>query len=266
MAKYLYNFYIKIKNIKQYRFNTLLKVVFWNLEMFITILFWIVIYESNGIDQVKGFDLKDTITYFLVFSMLSKFLLTSSGFYYNDLIRNGKLNGVLLKPYSINLSVFFGGFADAIIECIPQFIFVLILVPFLYSYISFEFKLINFIFLTLFILISAVLSHIIWSVVGCLAFWLEEAIAVMWSVEILFSFMSGEYLPLDFFPDCMTRIVEFLPWSCFGYIPTKIVLGHYNYIIMLKLLSINVFWVLFFGGLYKMLWKKGNKYYSAIGG
>lgn len=266
MAKYLYNFKIKIMNMKQYRFNTLLEVAFGNLEMFITILFWIVIYKSNEIEQIKGFDLKETITYFVVFSVVSKFVLSSSGFYYNDIIRNGKLNGILLKPYSINISAFFSGFADAIIECIPQFVFVLILFPFFYTYISFEIKIMNIMFFVIFILISAILSHILWCIVGCLTFWLEEAIAVMWSVEILFSFMSGEYLPLDFFPDLMTRIVEFLPWSCFGYIPTKIVLGHYGYTAILKLLIINVLWILVFVELYKTLWKKGNKYYSAIGG
>ena len=168
MAKYLYNFKIKIMNMKQYRFNTLLEVAFGNLEMFITILFWVVIYKSNEIQQIKGFDLKETITYFVVFSMVSKFVLSSSGFYYNDIIKNGKLNGILLKPYSINISVLFGGFSDAIIECIPQFVFVLILLPFFYTYISFEIKIMNIMFFVIFILISAILSHILWSIVGCL--------------------------------------------------------------------------------------------------
>jgi len=251
---------------KEYRFNTLLKIAFGNLEMFITIMFWIVIYRSNQLQQINSFGLEETVTYFVMYSITSKFVLSSSGFYFNDLIKNGKLSSVLIKPYSPNLSIFFGGLADAITECVPQIIFVVILYPITQGYILLSCNIINLFFILLFLLFSAILSHLIWCIVGCLAFWVEEAMAIMWTVEIIFCFLAGQYLPLDFFPEVIRNVIEYCPWSCFGYIPVKIFLGHYSIEMMIKFVVIYLMWFVVLKIIFNFIWTKGNKHYAAVGG
>lgn len=266
LAKYLYNFKIRLLNMKEYRFNTLLEVAFGNLEMFITIMFWIVIYKSNQLQQINSFELKETITYFVMYSITSKFVLSSSGFNFSDLIKSGKLSSVLIKPYSINLSTFFIGVADAITESVPQIIFVVILYPMANGYIVLLNDIVNLLFMLLFLLFSTIISHLIWCIVGCLAFWVEETMAIMWTVEVIFSFLSGQYLPLDFFPEVMRNVIEYCPWSCFGYIPVKIFLGHYTIGTMTKFVVIYLMWIVILKIVFDFVWNKGNKHYAAVGG
>jgi ABC-2 type transport system permease protein len=99
-----------------------------------------------------------------------------------------------------------------------------------------------------------------------MAFWLENAEAVMWSLGVLLNLMTGMFIPLDFFPDWSVPILERTPFASWGYLPTKIYLGLFDLNQMIELLVIHTLWVVIVLVLNKIIFRIGIKRYSSVGG
>lgn len=266
MKKYLYGFKMFFLDAFHYRFNVIINLFFGNVSTIITVLFWMLVYRSNGKTDINGFSLSHMITYYIVCSIVRGMIFSNSGFIYARMIKDGKLNSELLKPYSINLSLYFKNLADCITGIFPQMVLVIALIPMLHSISVLTFDIQNLLFVLIFMAVSTVSSHMVWSILGLLAFWMEEANAVMWSFAVLFNLISGMFLPLDFFPGFLFSVVKWLPFSCWIYLPTKIYLGLIDFAEMELLLAVNIGWTVVLWIMYKVVWSIGVKKYSSIGG
>lgn len=266
MKKYLYGFKVFFLNAFRYRFNVIVNLIFGNVSTVITVLFWILVYKSNGKTGINGFSVSHMILYFIIGSIVRGMVLSNSGFSYASMIKQGGLNSELLKPYSISTSLYFKNLAGCITGMFPQFVLVVVLMPIISRYVETSFNFINMLFLLLFMIVSTISSHMVWSILGLMAFWMQEANAVMWSFAVLFNLISGMFLPLDFFPEILLDVIKWLPFSCWIYLPTKIYLGLICPGEMGILLAVNVGWILILWCLYKAVWSVGIKKYSSIGG
>lgn len=266
MKKYLYGFKLYFLDAFHYRFNAIINLFFGNVSTVITVIFWILIYESNEKTYINGFSLSDMITYFVISSIFRSFVFNSSGFAYSKMIKEGGLNSELLKPYDISISVYFKNLAKSITSIFPQFILFIMLLPVIAKYLTWNLNITNVFFVLAFLIISTICSHIVWSILGLMAFWLEEANAVMWSFAVFFNLISGMFIPLDFFPKWSISIIQWLPFSSWVYLPSKIYLGLLGTEKMLLLLVANIGWILLLLLLYQYVWSIGVKKYSSIGG
>lgn len=266
MQKYLYGFKLYFLNSFHYRFNMLVNIIFNNLNIVITVLFWRIIFESNATQEINHYTVRDMTTYYIISILLRNFILTDSGFYMSTTIKNGGLNGLLLKPYDCSMNNYFSHLASGITNLVPQLLVFAAFLPFISGLLTCNISMINMFFLICFLILSTISSHLVWSIIGLSAFWLENAEAVMWSFAVLFNFLSGMLLPLDFFPKWSLQIIERLPSATWGYIPSKIYINLYKAEEMVSLLIINIvaIFVLYF--IKRVVWKRGLKRYSSIGG
>lgn len=99
-----------------------------------------------------------------------------------------------------------------------------------------------------------------------MAFWIEEANAVMWSFAVMLDMATGLIIPLDFFPEWSIKVLEILPFSSWSYIPAKIYLNFYSIEKELFLLGIHITWIFILICVNSLLWKKGLAKYSSVGG
>lgn len=266
MKMYLYGFKMFFLDAFHYRFNVIINLFFGNVSTIITVLFWILIYRSNRKIDINGFSLSQMITYFIVCSIVRGMIFSNSGFIYARMIKEGNLNSELLKPYSLSLSIYFKNLASCITGIFPQLVLVVALAPLLHNISVLTFDLQNLLFALIFMAVSTISSHMVWSILGLMAFWLEEANAVMWSFAVLFNLISGMFLPLDFFPGLLLSVIKWLPFSSWIYLPTNIYLGLVDFTEMVLLLVINCGWIFVLWRLYKIIWSIGIKKYSSIGG
>ena len=88
MKKYLYEFKLNFLNSFHYRFNTVINLLFGNISIVITIMFWILIYQSNSLTELNGFVLADMITYFIIGNIFRSFIINGSGFGYSNMIKS----------------------------------------------------------------------------------------------------------------------------------------------------------------------------------
>lgn len=266
MKKYLYGFKLYFLNSFHYRFNTVVGLLFGNLSTLITIFFWSLIYSGDAQKTLNGYTLSGIITYFIVGNVFRSFILQGSGFAYSSMVKDGTLGTMLLKPYNISLAIYFRNLAGSITGLIPQALIILCLMPFFAQYLTWKTGLTNAVFVVLFLMVASISSHLLWSLFGYIAFWLEEANAVMWSFAVLLNMATGMFIPLDFFPRWSIPILEALPFSSWGYIPTKIYLGLYDAEKQISLLIVHVVWIGVLILLHMLIWHSGIKKYSSVGG
>jgi len=268
MTKYLYGFKLYFLNSFNYRFNAVVQTVFKNLRLLIFIFFWVLIYDGDTQKVLNGFTLAGMITYLVIMDVFGSLVygLRNSGFDYSGMIKSGSLGPALLKPQSLNKHVYFRNLADGVTGTLPQVLLVACVLPFVARFLVWDISLMNIMFIVLFLAVGTVSTHLLCSALGYMAFWLEEANAIMWSCMVLFNILTGFFLPLDFFPQWSVKILEMLPFSSWGYIQTKLYIGLYTLDKIALLFSVQVIWIFALFFINRIIWKKGIQKYSAVGG
>ncbi|MCL2813659.1 MAG: ABC-2 family transporter protein [Oscillospiraceae bacterium] len=266
MRKYLYGFKMYFLHSFNYRFDTVTGLIFGNTGLFIEMIFWSLIYTGDFEKTLNGYTLSSMVTYYLINRLFRHFILGSYGSDYVGMIKGGSLGQVLLKPYSINIYMYFKNLSGSFTSMLPQTLFVLAAMPFIAKYLTWNINLINLIFLILFLIISTLTSQLLTSILGYMAFWLENAAAVMWSLAVLLNLFSGMFIPLDFFPEWSIFVLERTPFASWGYLPAKIYLGLFDSNTLIKLLIAHSLWVVILLALNKIIFKIGIKRYSSVGG
>lgn len=266
MQKYLYSFRMHLLESFQYRFDTVLGLLMSNISMFITIIFWMLIYRSNGTGVLNGYTMADMVTFFVVSSLFRTFILNGGGFEIASMIKNGDLSRIIIKPHSINIFLYWKYLSNGLFEFIKQFAFLLLIAPFFAKHLTWKLTAQSIILLVAYLVTATFISHLVWVLLGMTAFWLEQAQAVMWSFAVIINFLSGMFMPLDFFPHWAVKVLELLPFAVFSYIPAKLYMNQLSFAQGVNLLIVYIIWILVLLLLNLMVWRAGVKKYSAVGG
>jgi len=266
MPKYLYSFRMYLLTSFQYRFDTVLELIMSNISMFITLIFWTLIYRSNGTGVINGYTNADMITFYAVSSLFRTFILMGGGFEISGMIKSGDLSKLIIKLYNINMFLYWKHLSNAVFEFLRQFVFLLLIAPFFARYLTWDLSVHSAILLVIYLATAAVISHLIWLLLGMMAFWLEQAQAVMWSFAVILNFLSGMFIPLDFFPSWSVKALELMPFAAFSYIPAKLYLNQLSAKEGACLLAVYMMWIFVLMALNMVVWRTGVKKYSAVGG
>ncbi len=104
------------------------------------------------------------------------------------------------------------------------------------------------------------------SMIGMLAFWFLEISGFLFVVMMLEFFMSGQLIPLNILPAYLHQFLFFSPFGYEGYWPCVILMGKVPEDQLAQVLLIGFAWVGIFYGLSRLMWSRGLKRYSAVGG
>lgn len=267
MKKYLYGFKFNFLTSFNYRFNTAVSLLFSNLRLLITIIFWALIYGGDMQKVLNGFTLSAIITYMIFMDLFGtiSFLMRDSGFEIAAMIKSGALGPAMLKPQNLGASLYFRNFAAGVTALIPQAAFVLCAMPFAARYLVWGLSAAGAASILLFLVAGTVTAHLLNSILGYMAFWLEEANAVMWSFAVLLNFLMGFFIPIDFFPKWSIAAIEMLPVASWGYIQTKIYIGLYPAEKQLLLLAVQCAWIAALLAANALIWNRGVRKFSSVG-
>jgi ABC-2 type transport system permease protein len=235
--------------------------------MVTTILLWKAIYDGAGGKSLAGFSYREMIAYLLLTNISRMFssMPGLAGGIARD-IREGTLKRYLLQPvdligYLLSYRVahklayiitsflpyallffvcrnFFDGFPDA---------------PTMLAY-----------------AVSLVLGFLVGfffeASVGMVGFWFLEVTSLLYIVMTLNFFISGHMLPLDLLPQPWSGLLKVLPFQYMAYFPAVIFLGKIRGMTLVYYLLGEIFWILFFMGLARVMYRLGLRRYSAYGG
>ncbi|WP_020153811.1 ABC transporter permease [Caldibacillus debilis] len=258
MSKYLYVFRNEILLNLTYKGNIISSFIVQIIQMITTVFVWRALY--SGENDIGNYNISEMTTYLILTSLLSVIFSPNSAFRLSNLISSGKLSILLIRPYSY----FFESFSVFLGQKVVQICVVFIMIICFFMLGLFQFSFPNIVSILL-VLTNFILLFIFLSVMGELSFWLIE----MWPLRPIYngllSLFGGVMFPLDLLPESILNIIQFTPFSLFGYVNTKAIMGELSTDAMFNFLIASMLWIIFFQIIYIILWKKGLKKYEGVG-
>ena len=101
---------------------------------------------------------------------------------------------------------------------------------------------------------------------GMIAFTTTYMFGMNMAKNALLGFLSGQLIPISFFPEAVQTVFAFLPFSSMVYTPVMIYLGKYVGGELLFVLARQAFWVVFLYAFGSFLWSKITKRLIVLGG
>lgn len=251
-----------------YRANWFFYIIGNIMGCFVSYFIWNAVFVSSGGQTMNGFTMPQMVVYiFLMF--LTSTLISSDGTYgIGEEIRDGSIAMRMIKPISYNSTFLFQELGNKIMTVfviiIPLIVGVEICRGLLMGSLQFN--------LALFLLYitSCVLAYLINFFFNICFGFIAFVIKYLWGANMMknsiIGFLSGSIIPLSFLPDTLETVFLILPFSSLNYTPVMIYMGVYSGASLLFYLGLQLFWVLVFWGLSKLLWKVATKHLCVQGG
>jgi ABC-2 type transport system permease protein len=101
---------------------------------------------------------------------------------------------------------------------------------------------------------------------GMIGFWFLEVTSILWVVNTVNYFVSGQMFPLEFLPPFWAGLLKSLPFQYLAHFPAAVWLGKVRGEELAWGLASQALWAVVMIGLARWLYARGLRHYSAFGG
>ncbi|KXU36490.1 hypothetical protein AXK11_04420 [Cephaloticoccus primus] len=264
-AKYAQVFLVGLQSNLVYRWNFLLRGSFSLFHLLGVFILWGAAFQ--GTDSIGGFDVRQTMTYFISLIVLQFFIAASNEDHQiSDEIRNGLINQFLLKPISYFLYRFTIYLSARLVSGLLILVPLALAYPLLRHYIVLPDEAWRYAAAIPALILSGLIQFSIAYCFGLLTFWFLEIqgfIMLSYAIETV---LGGNLFPLDLMPGPIFKIAQWLPFYYQMYFPAAILTGRIGPELAAQGLLIQSAWVCAFFLLNHLLWKRGLRLHTAVGG
>lgn len=257
-----------MQEVATYRLNWFFYMLGNVLTCIVSYFIWKAVYASNGGGSVSGFDMPQMIVYLVLIYLSNSMIASDVSYVIGEEVRDGAISMRMLKPVSYNSTFLFQEIGNKLftefILAVPLIFAVEVIRTAFSGTLQFDF--LRFL-LFLFSIATAYLLNFFLNVnFGFVAF----ATKNLWGVNLvknaIIGFLSGAIIPLSFLPAPLEQVFLLLPFASLNYTPVMIYMGKYTGAELLYFLGLQIFWMLAFWGLSKLLWKVVSRHLSVQGG
>ena len=114
--------------------------------------------------------------------------------------------------------------------------------------------------------LSALIQFSIAYCFGLLTFWFLEIQGFVILSMAVEATLGGQMFPLDLMPEPIFRVAQFLPFYYQMYFPAAILTGRLPYEQVMPGIAIQACWVVALLGVNQLLWVRGLRRHTAVGG
>ena len=235
---------------------------------FISYFLWSAIYGSSDSGILGGLSRDEMTVYIFMVYVTSSIVAISISEWVSEDVVKGTVSMQLIKPIDYRLSLVARALGQMVYRFLLPAVFIWLGLE-LYKYFALG---IGFtpIWNVLLYILSCVLSFLIFVLfdfcVGMVAFFTSYIFGLFMVKEALMSFLTGQLIPLSFFPEVVQRIFDFLPFSSMIYAPVMIYLGKYQGMELAWVFLRQAVWVLLLYGLGTLIWSRVTKRLVVLGG
>jgi viologen exporter family transport system permease protein len=268
VKKYWHVLNVGIQNNLTYRFNFLARTVFGLVPLIAILYLWTTIYRGKGPGAMVGtYTLGEMISYYVLTMLVDALTAVNEDDWQIAAdIKDGNISQFLLKPIdylAYRLCLFFSGRLTYLaVAAIPLTVFTLCL----HHYFVLPSGWTRFGLFLVSIFLTALLQFFMSYTMAMLAFWVLE---VSTFIFILFAFeyiASGHLFPLDILPAGLQQVLQFTPFPYQLYFPVSVYMGKVSGTALAQGMAIQMGWVAATFGLARLMWARGLRKYSAVGG
>ena len=247
----------------QYRANLVMYLFYWIVQPIVYIAVWTSIADAQG--SVKGLTANDFIVYYLTMLIVDQ--MTSETVFYNFgwKIQEGTLSGELIRPvHPILTNALMNTLAFkalTTLALIPIWITLALLFKPVFDSVTWT----NLLLTIPALVIGFIVNFLITSSITCIAFWTQR----VWSLYRLYgipvALFSGQFVPLQLMPKAIQDIAAYSPFPLFKYFPTQLILGNLSLEEIIRGYAVGLVWIVLAYLLFRFIWKRGLKQFSAVG-
>lgn len=231
------------------------------LRIYLMRMVWIALYAQNSAPQ--GIALHQVLTYTVIALLMSLILEIDGTRMIRERIRDGSIATDLMKPISPALFFFSDGLGQTALHALlilPSLGFALLMVhidvPPLGALAAFALS----------FAVGYIVNFLLNFCMNCVAFWTLESFAVQLIVRWCSDLLSGQIIPLLFFPGILQQIVLALPFAAIYSTPLLIYIGKIPPQEYATSILIQLGWLAIFAVLGTVIWRAAQRRLVIQGG
>lgn len=248
----------------EYRANALVGVIAILSGLFIEYQIWSLIFETKGYTTIKNFEFDELIIFIFLSIIIGQ--LKSSWHSSGEMIRSirtGEINKYLIRPVSYfwyHFMMFIG------FNSLYYIVYSIILCAFVFIFPGMIFTTISsLLYFLISLFISIYLSYCIYFIMICFAFWFGEVRSLVVSYNLAMLILSGQYIPIRFFPEKILNIINWTPIRYLVDFPVSIATGILPVEERIPGLIASVMWSIILTIIGTIIYRLGIKDYEAYG-
>ena len=244
-----------------YRMEVFTEVASLVLRVYLLRSLWTALYSQNA--NPLNLPLHSMITYATVALLMSLILEVDGTRLIREKIRLGTIATDLMKPISVPFYFFSDGFGQTLLHAVlvvPSLLFALLLVHI--DVPSVGTLAVFFVSFALGYCVNFFLNFLMNSI----AFWTLETFAVQLIVRWISDLLSGQIIPLTFFPGVLGTLVMGLPFAAIYSTPLLIYVGVIPPSQWLLALGVQAAWLVAFAALSALVWRAASRRVVVQGG
>jgi ABC-2 type transport system permease protein len=269
LRKYLRIYRVSLTERIIYRGDFFLSTILRFLPMVTTILLWQAIFAGARESTIAGFSRRQMIAYLLLVHV-SRMFSSMPGLAYGIArdIREGTIKKYLLQPLDMQcyLLAYRAAHKTAYIATtsIPYAILFAVCYDYFRELATPSVELIAAYVASL--LLAFVIGYFFELCMGMIGFWFLEISSLMYVINTVNFFVSGQMFPLDLLPDWLSVPLKHLPFQYLAYFPAAVLVGKIEGPAIWQGLLTELAWAGTFVVLARVLFRLGLRRYSAFGG
>ena len=263
--KYRQVFLVGLQSNLVYRWNFAVRGFFSLFHLAVVFILWRAVFA--GAPKIGGFGFGPTLTYFVTLLVLQFFIGAFNEDYpISEEVRNGLINQFLLKPINYYLYRFIIFSSARIVSGALVLVPLAVALPFLREWLTFSAEPWRIACAIPAMALAAMIQFTIAYCFGLLTFWFLEIQGFVILSMAIEAFLGGQMFPLDLMPAGIFHAVRFLPFYYQMYFPAAILTGRIGRTDVLGQLGLQIVWALILLGIAKLLWTRGLRRHTAVGG
>ncbi|HTJ59941.1 MAG TPA: ABC-2 family transporter protein [Candidatus Saccharimonadales bacterium] len=246
----------------QYRIQSLLWMLFAIIRPVIFLAAWIAIATAQG-GSVAGYTVGDFAAYYVCLAWVSQLVMAWNSQEFEWEVNQGRLSAKLLRPlHPIHYSVI-----DNIVyklTTLPVLAVILVIISVAFNA-HYSTQLWHVVVFVPSVILAAALFFVFGYIIACLAFWatrMRTANTLWQRASFIF---AGQIAPIALMPGWLQAMAYGLPFWYMQGAPTEILQGTATPERALSILAGQAVWLIVCCAVFRVVWRRGVRAYSAVG-
>lgn len=266
MKTYWHILNIGIQNTLVYRTNFFFRALFNLVPLIATMALWRAIYADKP-GEIAGYTLAQMLSYYLLVTIVEAMTsVTEDEWQIASDIKDGQISQFLIRPMDYlhyRLCLFVSGRAVYTVAAVVP---VGLLVFWNRAYLLPPADLATLICFLLSLGLSALLQFLLSYLTAMLAFWVLEISTFVFILLAFERLVSGQMFPLDILPHGLAQAMMWTPFPYGMFFPVSVYMGKVTGAALAQGLLLQLLWVGATYALARLVWQRGLKTYTVVGG
>jgi ABC-2 type transport system permease protein len=247
----------------QYRANLVMYLFFWLVSPIVSLAVWTTV--ANGQGSVGGLTANDFVTYYMTLLIIDQLTSDITLHIFAFKIQDGTLSGELTRPvHPILTNTLVTNISFKVLTLmtlIPVWGVLWMLFQPNFSTVTWQ----GIVLAVPAVILGFAVSFLLGASLTCVAFWTTRVWSLAEFYWAMIALFSGQFVPLQLMPQLVQQIARVLPFQLFKFFPIQIVLGRLSASEIVTGYLTGFAWLLVALFLFKWVWRRGLKQFSAVG-